>query len=288
MTWNLEQARVEHASELAETIVKDLGFIAPPISPLKVAKSEKRRIRLFGHDFGDAFDGRLEYQAPRFLLFYNTKYDAWPHRGEHHPKVLFTIAHELGHFFLTPHREYLKKSRKPHGSHTEFVSDNLSEREADAFAAALLMPRYLADKTINAGPGTLKAIQAARDLFEVSLISMMVRWVQISNYPCAMCVVQARNIQWGFTSEPFKKAGAYRVLRGKPVTSRSGRELLETEPSLGYYREGKGSGLAERWLDFECDGLWVEEYFVVIPSLQQLLVFLTADEGDVFPETEND
>jgi len=55
-------------------------------------------------DFGDAFDGRLEYQRPRFIIFYNTKYDAWPHMGEHHPKVKFTVAHELGHFFLNAHR----------------------------------------------------------------------------------------------------------------------------------------------------------------------------------------
>ncbi len=288
MSWNLEQARRDHASEFAESILKDIGITAPPVCPFKVARSEKRRILLFGDDFGDAFDGRLEYQSPRFLLFYNTKYDAWPHRGKHHPKVIFTIAHELGHFFLTPHREYLKKNGKPHGSHTEFVSDNLSEREADAFAAGLLMPRFLADNTINAGPGTLKALQAAKDLFEVSLTSMMVRWVQVSNYPCAMCLVRDGKIGWGFTSEAFKKAGAYRVHRGKPVTSRTVRTFLDAEPSLTCYREGEGWALAERWLDFDRDGLGVVEHFVVIPSLQQLLVFLTADEDDVFPETEDD
>ena len=287
-SWNLEQSRRDAAAEFAEDIVKGLGITAAAVSPFKVIRSEGRRIQAFGEDFGDAFDGRLEYQAPYFLLFFNTKYDAWPHRGKHHPKVNFTIAHELGHFFLTPHREYLKKGGKPHGSRTEFVSDNLSEREADAFAAALLMPRFLADKRINAGPGTLKTLQAGRDLFEVSLTSMMVRWVQLSDYPCAMCSVRSGTIDWGFTSGPFKKAGAYRVHRGKPISSGSALDFLEAEPSLTRYRESEGWARSEHWLDSDHDGLGLVEYFVVVPSQNQLLVFLTAEEDDVFPETDDD
>src|SRR5262245_3383302 len=78
-SWRFEQARREAAAALAERIVKDIGITAPPVSPFKVLDTEKRRIRVYGDDFGDAFDGRLEYQSPRFLLFYNTKYDDWPH-----------------------------------------------------------------------------------------------------------------------------------------------------------------------------------------------------------------
>jgi Zn-dependent peptidase ImmA (M78 family) len=286
--WGVEQAHRDAAADFAEEIVKGLGITAPPVSPFEVIRSEKGRIRAFGDDFGDAFDGRLEYHAPRFLLFYNTKYDAWPHRGKHHPKVNFTIAHELGHFLLTPHRKYLKKGGRPHGSQVEFTSDNLSEGEADAFAAGLLMPRFLADKVVNHGPGTLKSLQAAKDLFDVSLTSMMVRWVQMSDYPCAMCSVRDGKIEWGLTSEPLKKAGAYRVHRGKPVASRSARAFLDADPSLTRYREGEGWAVAERWLDFNRDGVGVVEYLVVIPSVRQLLVFLTAEEDDVFPDTDND
>lgn len=126
-TWNLEQSRRDAASDLAETIVEDLGITAPPVCPFHIVGSERRRIAAYGDDFGDAFDGRLEYQRPRFLIFYNTKYDAWPHKGDHHPKVNFTVAHELGHFFLNPHRNYLKHGGRPHSSLTEFVSDNNSD-----------------------------------------------------------------------------------------------------------------------------------------------------------------
>jgi len=286
-SWNLEQTRRDAAADLAERIVKDLRIAAPPVSPFRIIRSEKRRIRAIGEDFGNAFDGRLEYQHPRFLLFYNTKYDAWPHRGEHHPKVNFTIAHELGHFFLDAHRKYLKRGGKPHGSETEFVSDNLSEQEADSFAAGLLIPRFLADKVVNNAPPTLKALQAGRDLFDVSLTSMMVRWVQLCDYPCAMCSVHEGAIDWGFTSDAFKRVGAYRVNRGSKVTSRSACKLLDADRSLSRYREEEGWGRAEHWLDFDRGDIGVVEYFVVVPSLKSLLVFITAEEDDVFTESDS-
>jgi hypothetical protein len=286
-SWKLEQARREAAADFAERIVKDLGIAAPPVSPFRILRSEKRRITACGDDFGDAFDGRLEYQRPRFLLFYNTKYDAWPHSGEHHPKVNFTVAHELAHFFLDAHRNYLKHGGRPHGSQTEFVSDNNSEREADAFAAGLLMPTFLADAVVNHGPPTLEAVKNGRGVFEVSLTSMMVRWVQVSNFPCAMCSVRNGAIEWGFTSEAFKKAGAYRVNRGEKVTSRGACKFLAADPALSRYREEEGWGGVEAWLAWERGRLDVVEHYVAIPSVKQVLVLITAEEDDVFPEDDD-
>src|SRR5581483_80345 len=107
--WSPERDRLNAATELAETITNSLEIARPPVDPFAVIKSERRLLLAFGEDFGDAFDGRLEYQSPRFLLFYNTKYDALPHSGQHHPRVNFSVAHELGHYFLEQHRQFLKK-----------------------------------------------------------------------------------------------------------------------------------------------------------------------------------
>jgi hypothetical protein len=284
-SWELEQARREAAAGLAERIVRDLGITGPPVSPFRILRSELRRITAYGEDFGDAFDGRLEYQHPRFLLFYNTKYDAWPHAGAHHPKVNFTVAHELGHFFLDAHRNYLKQGGRPHGSQTEFASENNAERQADAFAAGLLMPAFLAAAVVNDGPPTLDAVKKARDVFEVSLTSMMVRCVQLSDFPCAMCSVHNGVIEWGFVSEAFKKAGAYRVNRGARVSSRSACEFLAADPSR--YREEEGWGDVGAWLPWEKGRLGVVEYFVAVPSVRRLLVLISAEEDDVFPEDED-
>ena len=111
-SWRLDKARLDYAMRLGEEVVQTLSIIEPPVNPLLIVESEKS-IKPFGDDFGDAFDGRLEYIEPRYLLFYNTKYNQWPHIGTDHPKVRFTIAHELGHYFLDDHRAYLNKGGKP-------------------------------------------------------------------------------------------------------------------------------------------------------------------------------
>ncbi len=87
----------------------------------------------------------MEYHRSRnrFLLLYNTKYDAYLLPGQHHPRTRFSIAHELGHYFLEPHRAYLRRTGKSHPSKGEFLSDRTIEMEADAFAAGLLMPSAL-------------------------------------------------------------------------------------------------------------------------------------------------
>lgn len=286
--WLIEQARAAAAAELAESIVRGLDIVKPPIDPFYIIGTEGKRISVFGDDFGDAFDGRIEYQAPQYLLFYNSKYNAWTHAGVNHPKINFTIAHELGHYFLERHRNYLMKGGLPHGSITEFVSDNLSEREADAFASGLLMPKHIAKPIVNAAPPTLDSVKSARSTFDVSLTSMMVRWIQLSDFPCAICCVRDGKIEWGFTSEPFKEAGAYRVRRGKPVTSPAALKFLNADRALSKYREGEGWSGIGHWVDFGQDGLYVTEFFAAIPSTRQLLVLLMAEEDDVFENSDDE
>ena len=281
MSWKLEQAQFDKAAEFAETLTETLGFAAPPVDPFRFIASEGKRIRAFGDDFANAFDGRLEYHKSSFLLFYNTKYDAWDHLGSHHPKVLFTICHELGHYFLEKHRIFLMGGGGAHGSHTEFESENVVEREADFFATGLLMPHYLLRRRVNANPPTVEAVYAARDDFQVSLTSMMIRWVQLCDFPCAVASVKGRHIQWGFTSTGFKRIGGWRIKRGEEMSSRQARDFLQIDPTLSTYRTGDGWSVADRWIDFHQPQLEVHEDYVVIPSTQKMLVFLTADERDL-------
>jgi hypothetical protein len=133
----------------------------------------------------------------------------------------------------------------------------------------------------------MEAVKKGRDVFEVSLTSMMVRWVQVSNFPCAMCSVHNGVIEWGFTSEAFKKAGAYRVNRGERVTSRAACKFLAADPVLSRYREEEGWGGVEAWLVWEKGRLDVVEHYVAIPSVKQVLVLITAEEDDVIPDEDD-
>src|SRR6266849_7687409 len=120
--WQMEQRMQEKAAELAESIIVHHEIVKPPIDPALLARHEGQ-LRLIGDDFRNVFDGRFEYHRSkrRFLLFYNTKYDF--SEGQHHPRTRFSLAHELGHFYIDRHRMYLMTGGSPHGSRGEFTTD---------------------------------------------------------------------------------------------------------------------------------------------------------------------
>lgn len=281
-SWKLEYAAREYAIQKGEELAGTNGFTTYPVDPFVLLRHERQLIHAEGDDFGDLFDGRLSYVGPRFLLCYNTKYNAWPKRGPHHPKVRFTIAHELGHYYLDNHQRYLVQQKKPHGSLSEFESRSRVEREADCFAAGLLMPKCLLGPRVNCElDATVDTIKAAATDFDVSLTGMMVRWTQVSHFPCATLCIRDGLIQWGFVSEAFRKAGFWRAKRGQPSTSRHGGAFLNANGSLTAYREGAGRGFSTDWIESDGKRVAVDEFYVVIPYSRCVMIFLAADEEDL-------
>ena len=117
MEWQAEQHRLDLVSSLADDIVARLGLLAP-IDPFKVIASEHPFLKAGGVDFKNRFDGKLKYNKAQnlFLLFFNAKYDSGLPDGQHHPRTRFSIAHELGHYFILAHYNYLRRGGKPHPS----------------------------------------------------------------------------------------------------------------------------------------------------------------------------
>jgi len=73
--------------------------------------------------------------ADEFCIFYS---DVFPSDGFRR----FTVAHELGHYFLDGHPStFLQKEMSGINRIVDLTSDDHYEREADSFAAALLMPQ---------------------------------------------------------------------------------------------------------------------------------------------------
>src|SRR5690349_9219402 len=105
MDWTELKNRKERATARAAEVLKELKRRGAPIDPLEVAKSESPLLKVRGGNFKNQFDGQLEYhkRQNRFLLLFNDKYDHYTRSRTHHPRTRFTIAHELGHYFLEPH-----------------------------------------------------------------------------------------------------------------------------------------------------------------------------------------
>jgi len=281
-SWKLFYAERDYAARVGEDMARVYQFTRPPVDPFSIIAAERHLIHAEGYDFQDAFDGRIKYVGPRFLICYNTRYNEWPHSGEHHSKIIFTLAHELGHFFLPKHREYLVTSRSPHGSLTEFIADPLVEQQADFFASGLLMPSSLLRSTVNRENFvSLSDFHAARRAFQVSLTGMLVRWTQLSDFPCATIATREGQIQFGWVSRALRDRGAYSLLRNTPVRGREARAFIEADPGVRVYRDGTGSGALRNWIDFDEMRLLTEEHYFAIPHTRTVWVLVTADENDL-------
>jgi hypothetical protein len=295
-TTRLEQAvirnRQEKAIERAAEVLGALKIASAPIDPLLIAESEKPLLRVAGGDFRNRFDGQLEYHKSknRFLLLYNSKYDVRVPEGEHHPRTRFSMAHELGHYFLDAHRAYLLRTGKSHPSRGEFLSDRAIEVEADAFAAGLLMPSRLLGPLVNKGDLTFAQIEGWANTFKTSVTSTARRSIELSDFPCALIGVREGRVAFTFHSRALIEGGCYPRPRGSelpPAARPKWKGFLD-----GAVSGETGQAFARDWCQTydndRANDAPVDEYYYGVPSMQTLLVLLTVPEEDLFPDTDDD
>lgn len=278
------------AAEVAESLLERLGLMAAPVDPIEVAATEEPLLVLKSGDYRNRFDGQLEYLKARnrFLLFYNTKYDRLVAPGGCHPRTRFSVAHELGHYFLDRHHDYLVRGGSTHGSRSEFFSHARIEREADAFAAALLMPAKLMRPLVNQGELSLGRIGQLAEHFGASWVSTAIRAIQLSHFPCALAGIRDGAIAWTFLSAALRDAGCYPLDRGADLQDRARAVCARTaegrEACSGY--EGAISHWFRTYDRDHLDGIPLAESYIPVPSMGTLLVLLTADEDDLMQDDD--
>lgn len=254
--------------------IAGLDHSKPPISPRRIARDEP--ILAFGDDFCGTFDGRIEYYraTQQFLLFYDNV------QGEDAPRVRFSLGHELGHYFIDHHREDLKRGKGVHGSRVDFVSDHEREREADTFAASLLLPRFLLEDTLNLHPPTLDYVIRLAGQYATSLTSTALRVVALSHFPCALVRLHEGKVEFGSISESLRMRRMRSLPQGTPAPagSVSHRLSLDSRRIRSAARE-EGSIKVGKWFDTDQD-LELQEDAVGLGSFGRVLTLLTLDEAD--------
>jgi Zn-dependent peptidase ImmA (M78 family) len=277
------------AADQADALLDRLRMTSAPIDPIEVAASEQPLLILKSGNYRNRFDEQLEYHRHRnrFILFYNTKHDRLA-EGRHHPRTRFSIAHELGHYFLDKHHDYLVRGGSTHGSKSEFFSHVLTEREADAFAAALLMPKRLMGPLVNSGELTLGRIDALAEQFHTSRVSTAIEAVKLSHFPCALVGIRDGFIAWTFLSPSLQEAGCYPRERG----SRPHQEALaawqlmvqgDDDRSL---RDGSIASWFRTYDRDDLDDIALAESYLPVPSMNTLLVLLAAGEDDLMRDDD--
>ena len=146
--------------------------------------------------YGDAFDGLLELLENRFHIYLNKD----RLRDPESPRGRFTAAHELGHYFIDNHRNALINGVGPHPSFTEFVTNLIVERQADEFAATLLMPpkRFRSEASrLEVG---LESIAKMAELFKTSIMSTAIRYARSDVAPVTVMLWAETERRWCWSS----------------------------------------------------------------------------------------
>ncbi len=116
----------------------------------------------------------------------------------------FSVAHELGHYFLAGHVDSVLANGDVHESRAGFAAPNRYEREADHFAAALLMPRAAFKAEIAHRELNLKAIEELSALCRSSFLATAIRLAQLSDDYLAVVVSSGNNVNYCFMSKHLR------------------------------------------------------------------------------------
>ena len=195
----LRRTREIEIAELAESIA-DYYFPSTFINPGAIAIANS--ITYDFDNYESYFDGMLQYHGGKFHIFL----DLDKLQSHHSPRARFTLAHELGHFYIDEHRNALKSGRvKPHTSMVEIYSNNnLAEMEADCFASNLLMPRRrFQEKFLKNKQRGLAAILQLADGFQVSILGSAVNYIKRDLSQSILVKWGPKGYEWSMQSMSF-------------------------------------------------------------------------------------
>jgi hypothetical protein len=112
----------------------------------------------------------------------------------------FVIAHEVGHLEL--HKAENQIALCDEGQIDE-IYDQGTERESNAFATELLMPRALWSKRADVAKPDLDVVSKLADEFQVSFTAAAIRFAKLCPERCAVVFSQGGRIRWSAASTDF-------------------------------------------------------------------------------------
>jgi hypothetical protein len=265
----------------AARVIERFNINSLPVCPFTIA--HKCEISVHARDSTEAgVSGFLMRVGSAFAIFHasHIRNDGF---------IRFTVAHELGHYFLPDHPQRLF----PHGdgihqSKSGFVSHDREERQADHFAAALLMPEPLfVPAARRAGQG-FSAIQLLADECKTSITSTAIRYTKFCDDAMAVIVSSGSRVEYCFLSERLRDAKRFTWLKkGDLIPPRSTTASFnKTSDNVSEGREQEGSSYLDEWFD-DAPQVEMNEDVVGLGSYGRTLTVLFTDE-DLADEDEGE
>ncbi|HSW90167.1 MAG TPA: ImmA/IrrE family metallo-endopeptidase [Patescibacteria group bacterium] len=158
----------------AESLVKTYNPEGLSPFPYKEIEKSKEDLSIYLVKLPDEVSGAIRFNKEK------NKFEIFVNLIKPDTRQYFTIAHELGHYFL--HDQIVKGQDIVVDDDNQFevnrtlyrldqASFSIIETEANNFAASLIMPEYLVRKAW----GSLQNVEECASLFKVSVVAMSIR-----------------------------------------------------------------------------------------------------------------
>lgn len=228
--------------KLADEVRTSYSQTVAPVNLNIIADGES--ITLVPIEKCEGFHGRIEFlrEAASFVIYHPD-----PNFAPSRQRIRFSIAHELGHYFIESHRELLVVG-KSHNSTPGFICDNALEVEADEFAAALLIPvSHIEQRLRRRSFMTLTEILKMADDWQSSARSAAIRYVRYTGEACGMVVSKQGKLTRYIPSDEADGLG-YRFTGIKIVPEGSAAHRLNNDPSKKSVEEAHST--TKRWFPY--------------------------------------
>ena len=193
MTW-MSDSSLEAQREAA-ILLRELEIDTLPVDPFDIARRLQIEVRpLPRSTAGPA--GMLLRVGEQYGIGYPTHLDNEGFRN-------FSVAHEIGHYRLPGHSNSILDNCGQRPSDADPRRTKAHERQADEFAAALLMPEKLFDTAMKQAGEGLKAIESLAKDCKTSLEATAIRYARMSQHPVAIIRSEQATIDYAFLSDPL-------------------------------------------------------------------------------------
>lgn len=216
--------RLKLAKQRGEALVVEENITDLPVDPFAIAERHDIVVQA-KPDTESGVSGMLLRHGNSFGILYASDI---PNEGFQR----FSVAHELGHYFLEGHMDHVLPNDGVHASHAGFASGDPYEQEADSFAVGLLMPAKPFKKLMGRLRLGLEDIEAARDACKTSLTATAIRYAELTDDAVAVILSTGRTIDYCILSEAMKSLPDLTWLkRGSPVPARTATARFNADES---------------------------------------------------------
>jgi Zn-dependent peptidase ImmA (M78 family) len=185
----------------------------------------------------------------------------------------FTIAHELGHYFLDGHLEQVVGEDGFHFSTSNYSCASKLEREADNFASGLLMPEKLCKKLIGSYPDGLEGIKKLSEKTISSLTAAAIRYIDLTTSTAAVVVSSQGKFEYSVPTRDIYKFGKF-PQRGNRIPAESLTEKFSSIQNCCYAESEEMDADLSMWIGGNKEIPCVEQVVTLGRTGKVLTVFV--------------